>query len=70
MKQAEKPKLEKIKETIIETLAEEKLSSDSQARYEALMQAREDKGLKFEDDGLKKDYEDYMKNLMDNSTAQ
>ena len=69
-KQASKPKLKKIKDTIIETLAEKKLSSDGKVRYEALMKARENKGLEFKDDDLKKDYDEYMKNLIDNSTAQ
>lgn len=70
VKQAKKPELKKIKDTIIETLAEDKLNNDATERYNALMKAREDKGLKFEDDELKKDYDEYMKNLIDSATAQ
>ena len=70
VKQAKKPELKKIKDTIIETLVEDKINNDATERYNALMKAREDKGLKFEDDELKKDYDEYMKNLIDSATAQ
>lgn len=65
--QKEKPKLKEVKDSIIETLAEEKLSSDSSARYQALMDARISKGLKFEDDDLKKAYDEYMNQLIENA---
>ncbi len=67
-KQADKPKLTKIKDTIIETLAENKLDQDTTLRYEALIDAREKRGLKFEDDDLKKAYDDYMNDLIESAS--
>ena len=58
----EKPKLEKVKSTILESLTKDKLSSDPTLYYTALNGIREDAGLKFEDSKLKKLYGKYVEN--------
>lgn len=63
--QKKKPKLNKVKNDIIETLAEDKLNEDSALRYNALIEIREEAGIKFNDDSLKKDYDDLMQQLLD-----
>ena len=63
--QKKKPKLNKVKNDIIETLAEEKLNEDAALRYNALIEIREEAGIKFNDDSLKKDYDDLMQQLLD-----
>ncbi len=68
-KQEEKPKLKKVKDSIVETLAEKKLNENASVRYEALMDARKKKGLEIKDSSLKKDYEEYMQQLIDNAVA-
>lgn len=61
----EKKALDSMKDEIKETLAKEKLNSDSTMYYEALMGIREDKKITFGDDELKKAYEDYMDDLIE-----
>ena len=63
--QKKKPKLNKVKNDIIETLAEEKLNKDATLRYNALIEIREEAGIKFNDDSLKKDYDELMQQLID-----
>ena len=63
--QKKRPKLNKVKNDIIETLAEEKLNEDAALRYNALIEIREEAGIKFNDDSLKKDYDDLMQQLLD-----
>ena len=63
--QKKKPKLNKVKNDIIETLAEEKLNEDAALRYNALIEIREEAGIKFNDDSLKKDYDELMQQLID-----
>ncbi len=63
--QKSKPKLKKVREDIIETLAEEKLNEDATLRYNALIEIREEAGIKFNDDSLKKDYDELMQQLID-----
>ena len=71
--QKKKPKLKKVKDDIIETLADDKLNEDATLRYDALIAIREDAGIEFKDDSLKKDYDELMQQLLDsvssNSTA-
>lgn len=70
--QKKKPKLNKVKNDIIETLAEEKLNEDAALRYNALIEIREEAGIEFKDDSLKKDYDELMQELIDsvnNSTT-
>ena len=63
--QKKKPKLNKVKNDIIETLAEEKLNEDAALIYNALIEIREEAGIKFNDDSLKKDYDELMQQLID-----
>ena len=63
--QKKKPKLDKVKNDIRETLAEEKLNEDATLRYNALIEIREEAGIKFNDDSLKKDYDELMQRLID-----
>ena len=66
--QKKKPKLNKVKEDIIETLADEKLNEDATLRYNALIEIREEAGIEFKDDSLKKDYDDLMQQLLDSAS--
>ena len=63
--QKKKKKLKEVKDDILQTLAEEKLTNDTTLRYESLMDYREKKGVEFKDKALKKDYEEYMDNLIE-----
>ena len=56
----DKPKLEDVKDEIIDTLIKEKLADDATLYYTTLEQIRKDAGLKFEDSELKKAYNDYI----------
>ena len=62
--QKSKPKLKKVKDDIIETLADEKLNDDATLRYNALIEIRKDAGIEFKDDSLKKDYDELMDQLI------
>ncbi len=63
-KEKDKPTLKKVKENIKKTLAEEKLQNSTTLQYEALNGYREEKGLKFSDSKLKKEYKKYMDRLI------
>ena len=67
--QKKKPKLNKVKDDIIETLADEKLNEDATLRYNALIEIREEAGIEFKDDSLKKDYDDLMQQLLDSASS-
>ncbi len=67
--QKEKPSLKDSKEKIKETLATNKLSADSSLHYQALIEIREKKNIKFNDDKLKKAYDDLMDKLIKNASA-
>lgn len=60
--QKEKPTLDSVKEEIIEILAEEKIDSDSNINYKALIDLREKNGITIEDKELKDQYETYIYN--------
>ncbi len=60
----DKPKLKKVKSDIIDKLTEQKLNNSKTLYYETLMDIRKENGIKWNDDTLKKAYEDYMKNLI------
>ena len=62
-KQYEKPELDKVKDEIIETLAERKLNEDSTLSATALEKLRDDSGLSIEDSELKTKYDNYLYNL-------
>ena len=66
----EKPKLEKVKSTILETLAKEKLQNDATLYYDALDGIRKDAGLKFEDSKLKKLYGKYVESQKNKAKEQ
>ncbi len=65
----DKPKLKKVKSDIIDKLAEEKLNNSKTLYYETLMDIRKENGIKWNDDTLKKAYEDYMNNLMKQASS-
>ena len=64
-----KPALKSVKSKIIEKITEEKLDSNKALYYEALDGFRNDNKLSWNDDTLKKAYNDYMKDLI-NSTKE
>ena len=68
-KKKDKPKLKKVKDDIIKTLAEDKLNDDPALKYNALIEIREKAGIDFKDDSLKKDYDDLMKQLIDSVSS-
>lgn len=61
--QKDKPKLEEVKEDVIDTLANEKISEDENIQAKALIQLRKDKEIKIQDDTLNKQYKDYVENI-------
>ena len=64
-----KPALKSVKSKIIEKITEENLDSNKALYYEALDGFRNDNKLSWNDDTLKKAYNDYMKDLI-NSTKE
>ena len=64
--QKDKPELDEVKDDIISTLAEEKLNNDATLKYNALIKIRENAGIEFKDDSLKKDYDELMDQLIEN----
>ena len=67
--QKNKPKLEKVKDSIKETLAKEKKENNKAIQYEALMAYRKDKGIKINDKSLKRKYKSYMEQLIQNANS-
>ena len=61
--QEAKPELKEVKEDVIETLAEEKISADENLQNKALIKLREEKEISIEDDTLKKKYKDYVDSI-------
>ena len=57
----EKPKLEEVKEDIIEEIMSSKLDEDTTLRYEALKELRKSAGFEIYDDKLSSAYKDYLK---------
>ena len=57
-----KPKLEKVRDEIVDALVSNKLKEDATLYYISLEAIREDAGLKFEDKELKKLYNTYVSN--------
>ena len=62
--QKAKPKLDSIKDEIIDNLVTDKLNSDATLRYKALYEVRKEAKLEIYDDATKDKYESYMKELM------
>ena len=67
--QKDKPELDEVRDDIKETLAEEKLNEDPTLMYNALIEIREEAGIEFNDDSLKKDYDELMQQLIDNVSS-
>lgn len=65
----DKPKLDEVKDDIIETLVKDKLAEDPTLYYDTLDSIRKDAGLKFEDSDLKTAYNKYMQNLKQQATS-
>lgn len=55
--QKDKPELNKVKDTIINKLADEAIEKDTKSEYKAMIKLREDYGLTFNDDAVKNQYE-------------
>lgn len=62
--QKEKPKLKEVKDSIKETLANNKLNNNSTLHYETLMDIREENNIKWNDDELEKQYNELMDQLI------
>lgn len=60
----DKAKLKDVKSEIKEKLREEKLNNDPALYYESLIKIREENKIKWNDDVLKKAYDDYMQELI------
>ena len=63
----DKPKLKEVKDDIKDTLCEQKLDADSSLYYESLIKVREKKKISWNDDTLKKAYDDYMNKLIESA---
>ncbi|MBR5370334.1 MAG: peptidylprolyl isomerase [Bacilli bacterium] len=59
-----KAKLEDVKDSIKSTLRTQKLDNDTTLYYKSLISIREDNKIKWNDDVLKKAYDDYMQELI------
>lgn len=68
-KEKEKAKLDKVKNKIISTLADEKVKSDTTLQLKALESVRKDYGLNIPDDELKSSFNKYLDELMTNATS-
>ncbi len=62
--QKAKPALKDVKNSIIQTLTEEKLTDDNSLKVTAMMKFRENNGLVIHDDNLKSLYEQLMDNAL------
>ena len=62
--QKDKPKLEEVKNDIIDKLAEEAVEKDSKAEYKAMIELRESYGLTFNDDTVKNQYNNAVNNWL------
>ena len=60
----DKPKLKEVKDDIKKKLTEQKLDEDSTLYYVALKEIREENKIKWNDDTLKKAYNNYMDDLI------
>ena len=62
--QKDKPELSKVKDTIINKLADEAVEKDTKSEYKAMIKLREDYGLTFNDDTIKSQYETAKNNWL------
>jgi len=65
-----KPSLKKVKDEIKDKLQEEKLNSDSGLFYESLKEIRKENKIEWNDDTLKKAYEEYIDDLIESARSQ
>ncbi len=62
--QKEKPKLETVKQTIIDTLVDQKNKEDKKAEYKAMIELRKKYGLTFNDEELNTQYDNAVNNWL------
>lgn len=67
--QKDKPSYKEAKDTVIEELVQNKISSDSTIYYKALSALRKNYGMKIKDKTIKADYDEYMKNAVTTTTT-
>ena len=60
----EKPKLETVKQMIIDKLVDEEKEDDKKIEYKAMIELREKYGLKFNDDDVKTQYDNAVNNWL------
>ena len=60
----EKPKLETVKQMIIDKLVDEEKEDDNKIEYKAMIELREKYGLKFNDDDVKAQYDNAVNNWL------
>ena len=65
----EKAKLKDVKSDIKEKLTAQKLQEDNSLYYQTLVKYREKQKITFKDDSLKKQYNEYMDKLIENSKS-
>lgn len=68
IKQKDKPKLEKVKEDIIDKIVTEKIDNDTTLQTKALVELRKKYNLKISDNSLKKAYDSSVKNALASSS--
>lgn len=61
--QKDKPKLDEVKEDIIDTLASNKISADTNIQNKALIKLRKDNEITIEDSTLEKQYKDFVDSI-------
>ena len=66
--QKDKPKLKEVRDTIKETLANNKLDNDTTLHYQTLIDIREENNIQWNDDELEKQYEELMDQLLNAAT--
>ena len=65
----DKPELEEVEEEIREAIATKKLNEDSSLYYKTLMDFRKENKISWNDDILKKAYENYMDRLIESAVS-
>lgn len=70
IKQKEKPKLDDVKDEVIDKLVEEKMNEDSTLQTKALVALRKKYNLDITDDGLKESYDNNVNTALSSNTNQ
>jgi foldase protein PrsA len=60
----EKPTLEEAKNDVLDKLVDEEIDADSKIEYRAMIKLREDYGLTFNDDDIKRQYDNAVNNWL------